>query len=186
MPFVENMIGNMACKSGDIITSMNGKTIEIISTDAEGRLILADALWYAEKFYKPDVMIDIATLTSGTRIALGPVYSSLMSHDEQLAQKLMALGEKCGDRVWRMPLDNRYAKALKSKRADLMNQAPKDFGASSIMGAQFLSSFVVCPHWAHLDIAGTVRKTHQAGKSATGAGVRLLIEYISPCNELYS
>ena len=180
-PLVENMPSGKACKQDDIITFMNGKTAEIKNTDAEGRLILADALCYAEKFYKPEVMIDIATLTGACLYALGHSFTALMTKDEVVGTKLHAISLVTGDRVWPLPMDDDFKAAIKSDVADMANCGAANYKAGTITAAWFLSNFVENAKWAHLDIAGTayeVPGVSYYNKGATGAGTRLLIEFV--------
>ncbi len=175
VPTVENMPGGNSYRPGDIITSMSGQTIEVINTDAEGRLILCDAISYAKKF-KPRVIIDIATLTGAIMIALGSVHSGLFTPDDQLAKALQRAADKSGDTIWRMPLDMNYQKLMDSKIADMQNCGPRFAG--SITAACFLQRFISQEQaWAHLDVAGT---THERNNSlgATGRPVPLLVEYL--------
>ena len=174
IPATENMPDGMAVKPGDVVTSMSGQTIEILNTDAEGRLVLCDALTYAERF-KPKAVIDIATLTGACVIALGAVRSGLFSADDALAQALLDAGEQSGDLCWRMPLDDDYAEGLKSKFADMANVAGR--AAGSVTAAKFLQKFAGKMPWAHLDIAGTAWRSG-AQKGATGRPVALLLEYL--------
>jgi leucyl aminopeptidase len=174
IPSCENMPDGRAVKPGDVVTSMSGQTIEILNTDAEGRLILCDALSYAERF-KPRAVVDIATLTGACVIALGAVRSGLFSTDEALAQHLLAAGEVAQDLAWRMPLDEDYADGLKSNFADVANIAGRAGGA--ITAAKFLQRFTAKFPWAHLDIAGTAWKSG-AAKGATGRPVGLLLQYL--------
>lgn len=180
--FAENMPSGSAAKYGDIVTFMNGKTVEIKNTDAEGRLILADGLCYANKMYTPDVIIDIATLTGAHKKALGPFYTGLMTRDNQLSRRLEELGLLTGDKVWRLPLDDDFKKALTSTKADFTDIDEKEeYKAGTIVAAHFLEEFVAKTKWAHLDIAGTsynVPGINYLGKGATGAGVRLLTEFV--------
>ncbi|MEX2367821.1 MAG: leucyl aminopeptidase, partial [Pseudohongiellaceae bacterium] len=170
----ENMPSGTATKPGDIVTSMAGKTIEILNTDAEGRLVLCDALTYAER-YKPRSVIDIATLTGACIVALGEHVSGLMSNDDALADKLYACGLKALDPVWRLPLWEEYQKQLDSNFADIANiGGPK---AGTITAACFLSRFAENYPWAHLDIAGTAW-LQGTKKGATGRPVSLLVEYL--------
>jgi leucyl aminopeptidase len=175
----ENMISSDAYRPNDIITSLSGKTIEIISTDAEGRLVLADALTYAHKQYQPRAMIDLATLTGGVVVALGKVRAGLMSTDDELAKALIASGDRTNERLWRLPLDEAYFELIRGTDSDLKNATgiPQ---ASAIIGGIFLKQFVPKDiPWAHIDIAGTA--TIEKGKSlktATGFGVRLLLDYL--------
>ena len=184
-PLVENMPSGKSCKQDDIITFMNGKTAEIKNTDAEGRLILADALCYAEKFYKPDVIIDLATLTGACLYVLGHYFTGLMTKDEVIGTKLQAISLVTGDRVWPLPLDEDFKAAIKSEVADLSNCGSPAYLAGTITAAWFLSNFVSKAKWAHLDIAGTangVPDISYLGKGATGAGVRLLVEFVMNYN----
>jgi leucyl aminopeptidase len=174
IPACDNMPSGRAIKPGDVVTSMSGQTIEILNTDAEGRLILCDALTYAERF-KPAVVIDIATLTGACVIALGAVRHGLFSNDNQLAQAIEQAGEGSGDLCWRMPLDEEYAEGLKSNFADVANVAGRAGG--SITAAKFLQRFAKDLTWAHLDIAGTAWKSG-AAKGATGRPVPLLVAYL--------
>ncbi len=170
----ENMPGSKATKPGDIVTSMSGKTIEVLNTDAEGRLVLCDALTYAER-YKPKAVVDVATLTGACVVALGQHASGLFSNQQPLADKLVAAGELSGDRAWQMPLWDEYKPQLDSNFADLANiGGPK---AGSITAACFLSHFTEAYPWAHLDIAGTAWLSN-AEKGATGRPVSLLVNYL--------
>ncbi|MDP3708564.1 MAG: leucyl aminopeptidase [Polaromonas sp.] len=174
IPASENMTGGSAVKPGDVVTSMSGQTIEILNTDAEGRLVLCDALTYAERF-KPKAVIDIATLTGACVIALGGVRSALFSTDEPLAQALIQAGESSLDLCWRMPLDEEYAEGLKTNFADVANIAGRAAGV--VTAAKFLQRFATRFPWAHLDIAGTAWKGG-AAKGATGRPVPLLLDYL--------
>jgi leucyl aminopeptidase len=172
---VENMPDGNAQRPGDIVTSMSGQTIEIINTDAEGRLVLADVCWYVAQKFKPKFMVDLATLTGAIIIALGHEYAGLFSNDDKLAQRLIEAGEATGERVWRMPLGAEYDKKIDSKFADVKNTGGRDGG--SITAAQFIQRFVNKVAWAHLDIAGTGMGSPQTDISkgwASGFGVRLL------------
>jgi leucyl aminopeptidase len=172
---VENMPDGNAQRPGDIVTSMSGQTIEIINTDAEGRLVLADVLWYVAKRFKPKFMVDLATLTGAILVALGNEYAGLFSNDGKLSERLTKAGEATGDRVWRMPLGPEYDKLIDSKFADVKNTGGRNAG--SITAAQFLQRFVDDTPWAHLDIAGTGMGSPQSdiNKSwGSGFGVRLL------------
>jgi leucyl aminopeptidase len=170
----ENMISGKAVKPGDVVTSMSGQTIEILNTDAEGRLVLCDALTYAERF-KPVAVVDIATLTGACMVALGGVRSGLFSSDESLGQALLKAGEDAQDLCWRMPLDDDYADGLKTNFADVANIGGRAGGA--VTAAKFLQRFAQKYPWAHLDIAGTAWKSG-AAKGATGRPVGLLVEYL--------
>ncbi|VTU28358.1 leucyl aminopeptidase [Variovorax sp. PBL-E5] len=174
IPSCENMNDGRALKPGDVVTSMSGQTIEVLNTDAEGRLILCDALNYAKRF-EPAAVIDIATLTGACVIALGGVRSGLFATDEALASALQAAGEESLDRCWRMPLDEDYAEGLKSNFADVANIAGRAGGA--ITAAKFLQRFTTDFPWAHLDIAGVAWKSGQA-KGSTGRPVGLLLAYL--------
>lgn len=174
IPATENMPDGLAVKPGDVVTSMSGQTIEILNTDAEGRLVLCDALTYAERF-QPSAVIDIATLTGACVIALGAVRSGLFSSDDTLAAQLHQAGETSGDPCWRMPLDDDYADGLKSRFADVANVAGR--AAGSVTAAKFLQRFTKSFAWAHLDIAGTAWRSG-AAKGATGRPVGLLLQYL--------
>ncbi|MGE4241474.1 leucyl aminopeptidase [Ramlibacter sp.] len=174
IPACENMPDGGAYKPGDILQSLSGQTIEVLNTDAEGRLILCDALTYAERF-KPRAVVDIATLTGACVIALGAVRSGLFSSDDALADALLAAGDAALDPAWRMPLDDEYGEGLKSNFADVANVGGRAGGA--ITAAKFLHRFADKYPWAHLDIAGTAWKGG-AGKSGTGRPVGLLLEYL--------
>jgi leucyl aminopeptidase len=172
---VENMPDGNAQRPGDIVTSMSGQTIEIINTDAEGRLVLADMLHYVNTRFKPKFMIDLATLTGAIMVALGNEYAGLFSNDDKLADRLTKTGQVTGERVWRMPLGQEYDKLIDSKFADMKNTGGRQAG--SITAAQFLQRFVDKTPWAHLDIAGTGMSSPQTdiNKSwGSGFGVRLL------------
>ena len=174
IPACENMPSGKAVKPGDVVTSMSGQTIENLNTDAEGRLVLCDALTYAERF-KPAAVIDIATLTGACVIALGAVRSGLFSANDDLANALLKAGESCGDPCWRMPLDDEYGEGLKSNFADMANVAGR--AAGSVTAAKFLQKFTASYPWAHLDIAGTAWKSG-AVKGSTGRPVLLLLNYL--------
>ena len=174
IPACENLINGRAVKPGDVVTSMSGQTIEILNTDAEGRLVLCDALTYAERF-KPSAVVDIATLTGACVIALGGVRSGLFAAQDELGAALFAAGEAAQDGCWRMPLDEDYADGLKTNFADVANLGGRAGGA--IAAAKFLQRFTEKFPWAHLDIAGTAWKSGSA-KGATGRPVGLLVEYL--------
>lgn len=174
IPACENMPDGRAVKPGDVVTSMSGQTIEILNTDAEGRLILCDALTYAERF-KPACIVDVATLTGACVIALGHVRSGLFTESEELAQGLLQAGERALDLCWRMPLDDEYAEGLKTNFADMANVAGRAGGAVS--AAKFLQKFTQSQQWAHLDIAGTAWKSGTS-KGATGRPVGLLVAFL--------
>ncbi len=174
IPACENMPSGRAVKPGDVVKSMSGQTIEVLNTDAEGRLILCDALTYSERF-KPAVVVDIATLTGACVIALGHHRSGLFSPDDALAAELLAAGEAAQDPAWRMPLDEEYDEGLKSNFADMGNIGSRAGGA--ITAAKFLQRFTAKLRWAHLDIAGTAWKSG-AAKGATGRPVPLLTHFV--------
>ncbi len=173
---VENMPSGMAQRPGDIVTSMSGQTIEVLNTDAEGRLVLADALWYCQDRFKPKFMVDLATLTGAIIIALGSEHAGLFSNNDELASRLAAAGAAVGEKLWRLPLADAYDRMMDSDAADIKNiSGGRD--ASSITAAQFLQRFVNNVPWAHLDIAGTTWSKKDAAtvpKGATAFGVRLL------------
>jgi leucyl aminopeptidase len=172
---VENMPSGTAQRPGDVVTTMSGQTVEVINTDAEGRLVLADALWYTQDRFKPQFMIDLATLTGAIIIALGDQFAGLFSNDDKLADRLVAAGKAVGENVWRMPVEDGYDKQLKSEIADMMNVGGREGG--SITAAMFLKRFVNGVKWAHLDIAGVTWSKKDgavAPKGATAFGVRLL------------
>lgn len=176
----ENMISGVAYRPDDIIRSMNGKTIEIITTDAEGRLVLADALTYAQRNYQPRALIDLATLTGGVVVALGHVRAGLLSNDDALSNQLFQSGERTYERLWRLPLDEEFSKAMKGDDADLKNSGGRE--GHCVLGGAFIQEFVEAGvPWAHLDIAGTAESTKDlpySPKGATGFGIRLLIDYL--------
>ncbi len=177
---VENMPDGNAQRPGDIVTSMSGQTIEIINTDAEGRLVLADVLWYVAQKHKPKFMVDLATLTGAILVALGTEYAGLFSNNDQLAERLSAAGQVTGERVWRLPLGPEYDKLIDSKFADVKNAGSRYGG--SITAAQFLQRFVDDTPWAHLDIAGTAMGAPSSDINhswGSGYGVRLLDRLVS-------
>ena len=172
----KNAVSHEAYMPGDIIKMGSGKTVEIISTDAEGRLVLADALWYAQKHCKPTVMIDFATLTGGVVTALGKTAAGLMSNDDELSAELGESGRRTHERLWRLPLWDDYRELIKGQDSDIKNSNNKRH-AHPIVGGMFLKEFVddKTP-WAHIDIAGPA--TTDNDKSATGFGVRLIVDYL--------
>ena len=178
---VENMPDGKAQRPGDVVTSMNGQTIEVINTDAEGRLVLCDAMHWTQETFKPDVMIDLATLTGAMIIALGNEHGGCFSNDDGLAADLLDAGKESGDPLWRLPISPAYDKLINSPIADMKNVGPR--GAGSITAAQFLKRFVKDGvKWAHLDIAGMVwadKASPVWEKGATGYGVRLLNQYVA-------
>ena len=177
----ENMPDGGAQRPGDVVTSMSGQTIEVINTDAEGRLVLCDAMTWAQREYKPEVMVDLATLTGAMIISLGHEYGGLFSNDDGLAERLTAAGHESGDRLWRMPMGEAYDKLMDSPIADMKNSGVREGG--SITAACFLGRFVEeGVKWAHLDIAGMVwadKPSHLYDKGATGYGVALLDRFVS-------
>ena len=177
---VENMPDGKAQRPGDVVTTMSGQTVEVINTDAEGRLVLCDALHWAQEEYKPAAVIDLATLTGAMLIALGNEQAGLFSNDDTLAGNLAAAGTTSGDKVWRMPIGPAYDKLIDSPIADMKNVGPREAG--SITAAQFLKRFIKDgTPWAHLDIAGMAWSNKPGatwGKGATGYGVRLLDQYV--------
>ena len=180
VPSTENMPGAAAVKPGDVLTALNGKTIEVLNTDAEGRLILADALAYSERF-KPDVTLDFATLTGACMVALGDVRAAVMGNDEPLIEAVRRAGEGAGEGVWPLPMDEEYGEQVKSEVADVKNLGKASL-AGSIAGGWFLRNFVPEGHpWAHLDIAGVAwngdTSKGYVAKGATGFGVRLAYAY---------
>jgi leucyl aminopeptidase len=165
-----------AQRPGDVVTSMSGQTIEVLNTDAEGRLVLADALWYTQNRFKPEFMVNLATLTGAIVVALGNVHGGLFSNDDELARRLEAAGKAVDEPIWRFPLHADYDKAIDSPIADMKNISTAG-GAGSITAAQFLQRFVNKVPWAHLDIAGVTWSTKDkptVPKGATAFGVRLL------------
>jgi len=174
VPACENLPGGKATRPSDIVHTMSGQTVEILNTDAEGRLILCDAITYALRF-KPAALIDIATLTGACVVALGRVRSGLLSNSDKLAEALLEAGQEADDRAWRLPLDDEYAEQLKSPFADVANVGGRDAG--TITAAAFLSRFVEKTDWAHLDIAGTAW-VQGAAKGGTGRPIPLLLEYL--------
>ncbi|HEV2302551.1 MAG TPA: leucyl aminopeptidase [Stellaceae bacterium] len=178
---VENMPSGTAQRPGDIVTSMSGQTIEVLNTDAEGRLVLADALWYCQNRFKPRLMVDLATLTGAVIVALGHEQAGLFSNDDELAERLLAAGKAVGEPVWRLPLGDGYDREIDSDAADVKNIGG-DRAAGSIIGAQFLQRFVNGVPWAHLDIAGVAWSKKDAAitpKGATAFGVRLLDRFVA-------
>ncbi len=177
---VENMPSGTAQRPGDVVKSMSGQTIEVINTDAEGRLVLADALWYCQDRFKPKFMIDLATLTGAIVIALGHEHAGLFANSDELDERVTAAGRTVGERVWRLPLAEAYDKALASDIADMKNVG--DRAAGSITAAQFLQRFVNDVPWVHLDIAGTAWSKKDAPtcpKGATAFGVQLLNQLVA-------
>jgi leucyl aminopeptidase len=183
MMCAENAISGTAQRPSDVITQYGGTTVEIINTDAEGRLVLADGLAYAVEHLDPDYLVDIATLTGSATLGLGRQYAAMYTRDSKLANELVAIGESSGERVWHMPLIDDYADSLESDIADLNHAADKgDYSAGSVTAALFLEHFVGDSRWFHLDIAGTGRSETDTGENAkggTGFGVRFFIDWIT-------
>ena len=177
---VENMPDGKAQRPGDIVTSMSGQTIEVLNTDAEGRLVLADVLWYAQQRFKPKAVIDLATLTGAIIQTLADHYAGLFSNNDELSAKLLAAGQAVSERLWRLPMGEEYDRDIKSPIADMKNIGGGKAG--SITAAQFLQRFIKDVPWAHLDIAGVVwneKGTALAAGGSTGYGVRLLNRFIA-------
>jgi leucyl aminopeptidase len=180
IPAAENMISGNAYRPDDILTMLSGKSVEIASTDAEGRLILADALTYTQKHYHPRAIIDFATLTGGVVVALGRIRAGLLSNSDELVKDLMTAGDQTGERLWQLPLDDEYLEGIKGEDADLKNSGGHE--ASTISGGMFLKQFIESDiPWAHIDIAGMAESPKElpySPKGATGFGVRLILEYL--------
>lgn len=184
VPTVENAIGAKSYKLGDVYRSYSGKTVEINNTDAEGRLILADALSYAVKNLNPSLIIDLATLTGSVVMTLGELMAGFCANDEGLANDLLDASSRTSDALWRLPLINEYKDSFKSDIADLVNSGGRDAGA--IKGALFLQEFIGSTKWAHIDIAGTAywsKSKYYHPTKATGYGVQLLVEYLKNIND---
>jgi leucyl aminopeptidase len=183
VPAAENMPSGSALRPGDVITHFGGRTVEVLNTDAEGRLVLADALAYADTVLRPGVMVDIATLTGAVRVALGTQIGAMYAADERLARDLLAAASASGDALWRMPLVDEYREALDSPVADLANIAHGSRARpGSIDAALFLREFTGGRPWAHLDIAGAARSSADEGENAkggTGYGTRLLLAWLA-------
>ena len=178
----ENMPSGSAMRPGDVISHYGGTTSEVLNTDAEGRLVLGDALAYADAALDPDAVVDIATLTGAAKVALGLRYGALYATDETLAEDLLGAGETSGESLWRMPLGDEYRPAIDSDVADVANTGRGGFGGGSITAALFLREFTGKRRWAHLDVAGPARSTSDEGertKGATGFGVRLLLRWLT-------
>jgi len=178
---VENMPDGKAQRPGDVVTSMSGQTIEVINTDAEGRLVLCDVLWWAQEQFKPEVIVDLATLTGAMIVSLGHEHGGVFANDDALAAQLIAAGSAVGDPLWRMPMGEAYDKLIDSPIADMKNVGPREGG--SITAAQFIARFIKPGvKWAHLDIAGMVWAAKDGplwAKGATGYGVRLLEKFVA-------
>jgi leucyl aminopeptidase len=179
------MPGGNAQRPGDVVTAMSGQTIEVLNTDAEGRMVLADCLWYVQERFKPKAVINLATLTGAVMVALGKEHAGIFSNNDELANKLIAAGNATGEKLWRLPLGPKYDKMIDSKVADMKNTGGKWGG--SISAAQFLQRFIKeGTPWAHLDIAGTAwidEDRPTAPKGATGFGVQLLDRYVAEACE---
>jgi leucyl aminopeptidase len=178
---VENMPSGTAQRPGDIVRSMSGQTIEVLNTDAEGRLVLADALWYCQDRFKPRLMVDLATLTGAVMVALGSEFAGVFANNDELAEHLIGAGNAVGEKLWRLPLADAYDRAIDSDAADVKNIAG-DRGAGSAIGAQFLKRFVNDVPWAHLDIAGVAwskKDSPTVPKGATAFGLRLLDRFVA-------
>ena len=178
MPCAENLPSATAYRPGDILTTLSGKTVEVYNTDAEGRLVLADALTYAERF-KPDAVIDLATLTGAITVALGKHCAGAYFSDEKLANRIMSASDKSGERLWRMPLMDEYRREMDGIYSDLKNTSGNRFGGANT-AAGFLWNFAESYPWCHIDIAGTAWNGSAAydAKGATGFGVRLLVQLL--------
>jgi leucyl aminopeptidase len=178
---VENMPDGNAQRPGDVVTTMSGQTVEVINTDAEGRLVLADAVTYVQRNFKPGIVVDLATLTGAILISLGHEFGGLFTPDDELANKLLKAGEESGDKLWRMPLGEPFDRLIDSQIADMKNVGPREGG--SITAAQFIRRFVENgTKWAHLDIAGMVwadKPGTTFDKGATGYGVRLIDQFVA-------
>jgi leucyl aminopeptidase len=177
----ENMPSGSAYRPGDVLAAFGGRTVEVLNTDAEGRLVLADAIAYADAVLEPDQIVDVATLTGAARIALGSSLAAVYSTSDDLAAALIASGETSGDRLWRMPLVDDYRSALDSPVADIANVPRDEAGAGSITAALFLREFAGSRPWAHLDIAGAARSSADEGElsaGGTGFGTRLLLRWL--------
>jgi leucyl aminopeptidase len=177
---VENMPSSTAQKPGDVVTSMSGQTIEVINTDAEGRMVLADALHYTNVTFKPKFIVDLATLTGAVIVSLADVYAGLFSNDDKLAKEIEESGNITGERVWRLPIGEEYDQMINSDIADMKNVG-SGRGAGSTTAAQFLHRFIGKTKWVHLDIAGVAWKGKgdpMAVKGASGFGVKLLNDLV--------
>lgn len=177
---VENMPGGNAQRPGDVVTTMSGQTVEVLNTDAEGRLVLADAMWYCQDRFKPKFMVDLATLTGAMIVALGHEYAGIFSDSDEISEQLTKAGTETGDKVWRMPIHKNYDKLIDTPTADVKNLGGR--AAGSITAAQFLKRFTNDVPWCHIDIAGTVwsdKDLPLSEKGGTGYGVRLLDRFVA-------
>jgi leucyl aminopeptidase len=187
MALAENMPSGTAQRPGDIVKSMSGQTIEVINTDAEGRLILADALWYTQERFKPKAMVDLATLTGAIVVALGHEFAGLFSNDDKLVERINKSAEKTGEKVWRLPMTDNFDDGINSDNADVMNVGKPNIRGSSITAAHFLKRFVNNVPWAHIDIAGVESTSNDlfiAEKGATGFGVHLLYDLLADMDNI--
>jgi leucyl aminopeptidase len=182
---VENMPDGNAQRPGDVVTTMSGQTVEVINTDAEGRLVLADAIWYCQQRFKPKFLIDLATLTGAIIVALGKDVAGLFSNNDELSDRLLAASKASGDTLWRMPMPPQYESSIDSNVADMKNVGPRHGG--SISAALFIQRFIKDTPWAHLDIAPTAWKPNSTvptiPSGATGFGVRLLDRLVADAYE---
>ena len=181
IPTTENMPSGTAVKPGDVITSLSGKTIEVINTDAEGRLVLADAIWYTQDRFKPRLIVDLATLTGAILVSLGKEHAGLFANDDKLADSLVSAAKETGEKLWRMPLDKAYDKMIDSKNADMKNIGGKWAGACT--AAAFIHRFIKKDMaWAHIDLAGTAMDAPRSEINTSwgsGWGVQLLDRFVS-------
>jgi leucyl aminopeptidase len=181
MAMVENMPSGSAQRPGDIVKSMSGQTIEVLNTDAEGRMVLADALWYTQDRFNPKTIIDLATLTGAIVVALGHEFAGLFSNCDELAEQIYKSSLSTGEKVWRLPLTEHFDKGIDSEIADMQNIAKSNIRGGSITAAQFLKRFVNGKRWAHIDIAGVETSDGDlfiCSKGSTGFGVRLLYDFL--------
>jgi leucyl aminopeptidase len=183
MAMVENMPSGSAQRPGDVVRSMSGKTIEVLNTDAEGRMVLADALWYAKDRFNPEIMVDFATLTGAIVVALGHEFAGLFSDCDELARQISASASATGEKVWRMPMSKHFDEGINSDIADMQNIAKQNVRGGSITAAQFLKRFTDGRKWAHIDIAGVEISASEklficAKGGATGFGVHLMYDFL--------
>lgn len=185
IPAVENMTSGSSYRPGDLLKSMSGKTIEVLNTDAEGRIILADALWYGATKYKPGLLIDFATLTGAAHVALGNYASALFTNDQKLQEKLIEVGLQSGDYVWPLPLWDEYLTEIKGNFGDIANDSENKYGGA-IHGAKFLEQFINNTPFVHVDIAPrmTTTKSEYLAKGASGVGVRYITELAKCYSEI--
>jgi leucyl aminopeptidase len=182
MALVENMPSGSAQRPGDIVRSMSGQTIEVLSTDAEGRMVLADAIWYTQDRFNPKIIIDLATLTGAVVVALGHEYAGLFSNCDELAGQIVNSSIRTGEKVWRMPMSEHFDEGINSEIADMQNIGKPNVRGGSITAAQFLKRFVNGRKWAHIDVAGVETTSDDnlfiCSKGATGYGVHLLYDFL--------